>query len=399
MVKKVLCISNGHGEDRISAYIGSELSQRQVSVTALPLVGGGHAYQAMGIPVLQANPSLPSGGFSRMSLLALWQDVSSGLLGMTRKQMHLVKSWVQGQRDGLVLAVGDIVPLVMAWWSGARYVFVATAKSEYYWRDRLGKLRGVGTPLGGSLFYPWERWLMQNRRCLASIVRDQLTADYLKAKFQLQVHYLGNPMMDGLEPQGLDLGVGVNEWTIVMLAGSRIPEAYENFQILLTCAQVGIRALGAPKVNLLVAIASSLEIDKLADILRHKGWYRKDTTTFQLAEAHLKLVSNGFADCLHQAHFGLAMAGTATEQLVGLGKPVITIGGKGPQFTKKFAIEQARLLGCAISLIDKPAQTAEVIRRFLSDPDYFHLLVQNAQERMGTSGASARIAQLIIDLA
>ena len=32
-----------------------------------------------------------------------------------------------------------------------------------------------------------------------------------------------------------------------------------------------------------------------------------------------------------------SMAGTATEQAIGLGKPVIQIEGKGPQFTKTFA--------------------------------------------------------------
>jgi len=39
------------------------------------------------------------------------------------------------------------------------------------------------------------------------------------------------------------------------------------------------------------------------------------------------------------------MAGTAAEQAIGLGIPVIQIEGKGPQFTKTFAEAQRRLLG------------------------------------------------------
>ena len=39
------------------------------------------------------------------------------------------------------------------------------------------------------------------------------------------------------------------------------------------------------------------------------------------------------------------MAGTAAEQAIGLGKPVIQIEGKGPQFTKSFAEAQRLLLG------------------------------------------------------
>jgi len=39
------------------------------------------------------------------------------------------------------------------------------------------------------------------------------------------------------------------------------------------------------------------------------------------------------------------MAGTATEQFVGLGKPAIAIPGIGPQFTAAFAEAQSRHLG------------------------------------------------------
>jgi uncharacterized protein (TIGR03492 family) len=89
----------------------------------------------------------------------------------------------------LILAVGDIVPLLFAWlptWcGGCDYVFVATAKSEYYWRDRQGKLPGLKPPLGGSLFYPWERWLMGSRHCRANFVRDPLTEQWLQQKYRL----------------------------------------------------------------------------------------------------------------------------------------------------------------------------------------------------------------------
>jgi uncharacterized protein (TIGR03492 family) len=92
------------------------------------------------------------------------------------------------------------------------------------------------------------------------------------------------------------------------------------------------------------------------------------------------------------------MAGTATEQMVGLGKPVITIAGNGPQFTRKFAEEQTDLLGCSINLIEKPAQVADVLNEILQDPDYFQAVSRNGEERMGQAGASARIAKYISDL-
>ena len=60
------------------------------------------------------------------------------------------------------------------------------------------------------------------------------------------------------------------------------------------------------------------------------------------------------------------MAGTAAEQAIGLGKPVIQIEGKGPQFTKTFAEAQRRLLGkyvfCASNYKDKNDQINQTIK-------------------------------------
>jgi len=392
---KVLCLSNGHGEDRVASFIARELIQLGIETVALPMVGNGFCYANLAVPlVTELQQSLPSGGFSRMSAYQLWRDVQGGLLSLTWRQWQITQNWVRTNPQGLVLAVGDIVPLLLAWLSGARYAFVATAKSEYYWRDRRGAV-----PFGGSIFYPWERWLMGRKRCLVNLVRDQLTAEHLTKNYKgLSVEYLGNPMMDGLESTGVDLGIAKNQWVIAILPGSRPPEAYHNWQTLLVCAQVALRVL-PPPVHFLGAIAPSLDLEIFAQHSAQKGWVRTDATTFVQPQARLKLVTDHFADCLQLSHLALAMAGTATEQMVGLGKPVITIPGSGPQFTRKFALEQSYLLGIGVNLIDKPAQTAEVIKRMLTDGDYFHMLVKNARERMGTPGASRRIAQRLASIA
>lgn len=240
---KVLCLSNGHGEDRVASFIARELIQLGIETVALPMVGNGFCYANLAVPlVTELQQSLPSGGFSRMSAYQLWRDVQGGLLSLTWRQWQITQNWVRTNPQGLVLAVGDIVPLLLAWLSGARYAFVATAKSEYYWRDRRGAV-----PFGGSIFYPWERWLMGRKRCLVNLVRDQLTAEHLTKNYKgLSVEYLGNPMMDGLESTGVDLGIAKNQWVIAILPGSRPPEAYHNWQTLLVCAQVALRVLPPP---------------------------------------------------------------------------------------------------------------------------------------------------------
>ena len=401
---EILCISNGHGEDLIAARICIELRQLGFATIALPLVGVGNAYSKAEIPIAsQFTKKMPSGGFVRMDSRQLARDVQSGLAGLTRRQLGFVWQWSRDRRHQkkLILAVGDIVPLLFAWlpaqFGGSNFVFVATAKSEYYWRDRQGALPHIKKPFGGSIFFPWERALMNSDRCKAIFVRDLLTAEVLNQTFKLPALYLGNSMMDGLEPQGLDFGIGKDEWAVAILPGSRSPEAYENWLTLMLCAQVISRTIPY-NVHFLAAIAPDLDREVIAQSIIQKGWLRIDEHTFKVQNARLVLLENGFSDCLHQCHLGLAMAGTATEQMVGLGKPVITIAGNGPQFTRQFAEEQADLLGCSINLIEKPAQVAEVLQRILQDPDYFQEVNLNGLERMGQSGASLRIAKHIASL-
>jgi len=209
------------------------------------------------------------------------------------------------------------------------------------------------------------------------------------------VQYLGNPMMDGLEPVGLDLKINAQEWAIALLPGSRTPEAYDNWVSLLAAAQVVMRKL-PESINFLAAIAPDLSLEILSELLIENGWRQIDLHTYTQDLGKLYLVAQGFGDCLHRSHLGLGMAGTATEQLVGLGKPVITIVGKGPQFNRSFAQDQARLLGQSVILVENPNQVNEAIALLLDDPDYFQIAITNGKERMGGAGAARRIAEYIL---
>ena len=53
----------------------------------------------------------------------------------------------------------------------------------------------------------------------------------------------------------------------------------------------------------------------------------------------------------NMACVGLSNAGTATEQITGLGIPSLSFPG-GPQFTKSFAKRQSRLLGGGVLVCD-----------------------------------------------
>jgi uncharacterized protein (TIGR03492 family) len=404
---RLLCLSNGHGEDAIAVQILDCLRQQPnpPEISALPLVGEGYAYTKAGIPLAGNAKSLPSGGFIYMDGRQFWRDLRGGLLKLTAEQYQNIRQW--GTKGSVILAVGDIIPLVFAYSSGANYAFVGTAKSEYYIRDEDGWL--LQTPKfsleRSSVYLPWERWLMSRRQCRAVFPRDSLTAEILQ-KFAIPAHDLGNPMMDGLSFAYSSYNTPKNSLIILLLPGSRFPEASNNWQLILKAVtEIIYRFLGYELV-FLAAIAPSLEKEPFTNHLLSLGWLSKTNTinetiddpqaiSFKNYYATLILSQNAYQDFLLNADVAIAMAGTATEQFVGLGKLAITIPGEGPQFTPAFAEAQSRLLGCSIVSVAKPEEVPQVLQNYLNNPDQWQIVRENGKRRMGNTGAAMRIAQCL----
>ena len=105
------------------------------------------------------------------------------------------------------------------------------------------------------------------------------------------------------------------------------------------------------------------------------------------------------------------MTGTAAEQCVGLGKPVLQLEGEGPQFTAGFAEAQRRLLGpgvlCAAAPEAPPGSEAQLngtarlleqlLERLQHDHPWSEELHQLGLERIGSGGGAARMAADIRD--
>ena len=432
---KLLCISNGHGEDVIALRILSALRQHQpdIDVCALPISGEGKAYQKADVLLIGSAQSLPSGGFLNRDAAQLARDVRQGLIGLTRSQLSAIKTWsVEGQ---FVLAVGDIVPLLMAHRSGLPYAFLGTAKSEYWLRDETGKLPGAGfwhrfEGWSGSVYLPWERWLMARPRCRCVFVRDAFTAQRLQ-QLGIAAVYAGNPMMDGLAASGrltgwlqalkspapavaqspdkaraMALYVSNKRWatmplTVALLPGSRQPEAYENWERILSAVPGLGQTFRHRALILLAAIAPTLSLEKLQSRLGASGWTLAGESpycTYRRGNATLLLVNNAYGDCLQESQIAIATAGTATEQFVGLGKPAVTLPGEGPQFTLAFATVQSRMLGPSVQMVTQPEQVGPVIARIMDDPDRLQLIYQNGKRRMGEAGAGERIAMKVLEV-
>ncbi|RCJ21922.1 hypothetical protein A6770_04625 [Nostoc minutum NIES-26] len=431
---QLLVLSNGHGEDIIAVRILQELQQQlnPPDIFALPLVGEGHAYQQLHIPCIGSVRTMPSGGFIYMDGRELIRDVRGGLLQLTFSQIKAIRRWVSSQKrlgnKRAILAVGDIVPLLFATLSGANYAFVGTAKSEYYVRNEVGLLPRKSKAarwenFSGSIYHPWERWLMSRRRCRAVFPRDSLTTEILK-QWSIPAFDLGNPMMDGLKPtvspqQFYSADVQQQELArplvITLLPGSRAPEAYTNWKVIMLAVSALMASFQeqdaifhtSRSLVFLGAIAPGLDCNILSQTLRSQSWQLHsespillpdpNTLIFKQRNAYLLLTQQAYNECLHWGDVAIAMAGTATEQFVGLGKPAIAIPGDGPQYNPAFAEAQSRLLGSSLILVEQPIEVANVMRSLFKEPDSLQIIAENGMRRMGKPGAARRIAECLLE--
>jgi uncharacterized protein (TIGR03492 family) len=420
---KLLCISNGHGEDAIALPVLQELRKLDPSteIVTLPIVGVGKAYSSNDFEIAGNVQTLPSGGFLNQDNRQLVRDLQGGLVGLTIDQIRTIRSW--GKSGGQILAVGDIVPLLFAWLSGADYAFIGTAKSEYYIRDNQGQIletqRDSIEVKTGSYYFPWERWLLSRDRCKAVFPRDQLTAENLR-QYQIPAFDLGNPMTDGVasdphSPIFDQLQLAENERVrpliVTLLPGSRPPEAYANWVQILVAVNSLIPVFQQQKIVCLAAITPTLDLDILQGNLSELGWIRvvdpnpdltnliSDRSAIYYRRDHATIVisTQAYRQCMHLGECAIAMAGTATEQFIGLGKPAFIIPGVGPQFTPAFAEAQTRLLGESVILVAQAQDVGLEIQRLLGQPDRLQSIARNGLLRMGTLGAARRIAACLVE--
>jgi uncharacterized protein (TIGR03492 family) len=411
MPPRLLILSNGHGEDLIALRVIEALRRLHptVGLATLALVGEGTvltaARERLGLECLGPCRQLPSGGFSNQSLSGLLQDLAAGLPRTTGQQLQVVRRW--GASGQPILAVGDLLPLAMAWLGGGPFGFLGTPKSDFTWRTPSPAGWG-STALAdsyhhckGSEWDPWEWGLMGHRRCRLVAVRDRLTARGLRAH-RVAALAPGNPMMDGFRRVALPACLQQGR-RLMLLPGSRLPEALGNMERLLAalpdagqCDRLGgVTVLvptgrglpGSPHLASLFA-AAGLQLLSLPPLQGVQSRWRRGNLEVWIGPGC-------FETWAPWAEVGLATAGTATEQLVGLGVPSLSLPGPGPQFTAGFARRQSRLLGGAV----QPCRSAEEMRgrlmALLRDPQAREHLGRRGRRRMGPAGGSATLARLV----
>lgn len=393
MPKRILLISNGHGEDIIGAALLKDLLARanDVAVKVLPIVGEGNAYKHLPVEILGPRGVLPSGGFMRQSLRNFWMDLRAGLLGHTHAQIRLLRK-LRSEVD-LVLAVGDVLLVTLAGWFVKKpMVFLPTAKSEYI-----------------SGHYDIEIKLMRRYASLV-LPRDGKTAEALQHA-GVPARFVGNAMMDSFTVKGVDFGIQPRRKVIGILPGSRA-EAYQNMQMILKVVEELITRETQP-YEYVTALAEQLSLEEMGLVASSLGWQSEYAATVEGTQDVLppgvvallkgpvdtvvKLTKGHFGDVLHKSDIFIGLAGTANEQAVGMGKPLVAFPGEGPQFNRKFLAAQKKLLGDSIAVVESdPVRIAEELMTIMHNSPRYEMMGQIGRERMGPTGGIGRMSELIL---
>ena len=392
---KILFISNGHGEDTIGARLAAEFQvlRPDWELEAVPIVGAGNPYERLGIRVSGPRWSPPSGGFTFTSPARFLTDWRDGMRQKTHEQHWAVRH----AKADVVIVVGDVYALgvtkLFAFKEAKPVVFQVQPLVSRYYQDGMNaqaRLESLNRVTVDGFTAP-EIWLMKNM--VGHVyARDARTAGWLQELGVAHSSFLGNLMMDCLEPE-LDLSPVLNGKPVLgLLPGTRD----DHLESLPRMLDVAAKLPDFQVFAALPHLHPRLELST--------GWLwispeavDKSVSAFQIAlhtnGTKVPILSHAFAALLHRAKIILGTSGTGNEQAVGLGKPVIAFATKGPQYTKNFAQAQARLLGAGLTLLEQPS-TLDLVKAVAQANHAAARVV--GLERMGLAGGAARIAEDIL---
>lgn len=384
-MKRVLFVSNGHGEEAIAACIAEEVHGfAAVDCDHLALVGDFAHDRSM--QEVGPRRRMPSGGLIAMgNLRNILRDAAAGLIGLTLAQRRFLRS-ARG-RYGAAVAVGDTYALLMTLQARAATVYVGTAKSVYV------------APYGRGE----ERVL---RRAAAIFVRDAATARRLRER-GVAAEAPGNVIVDlyarQTHDERVDAAAGLFAPLLALFPGSR-ESAYENGAFL--CRVLREIARSYPGLGGIMSLAPSIDEARFVPLLVADGWRVAETgdaaVPLSLRDGERELIRAMRAPIgamIARAVMVLGQAGTANEAAAAGGLPVIAFERTHDRKTSWYRMRQSGLLGeAAIVASGDPVRAAGEVRALLEDPQRRARMGEIGRARMGPTGGARAIAQRIVEL-
>jgi len=371
--QRILFIANGNGEDSIAAAIIAKLPEN-ILAEAYPVVGAGNAYTNF-CPIVGPRSFMPSEGWRHTSG-SVARDVKGGMLASIWPAIRFLRQ-ARGRYDKVV-AVGDAVTPLLCKLAGLPIdIYLDVFKSGYAHR--------YSAP---------ERWLI-GAIAKKTYCRDTMLAKSLSARGILAMS-AGNIMLDTVPYGSYDMAKKrKRDLAVTLLPGSRVWTA-ESLKLQVAA----LRLLPAELVpDVFVAIAGGIDVVDLAHAtgLVHKPSRSKNPADLgQLAGEGLvlHLATGAIGNLIAGSDIVLSQAGTATQQALGLGKPVITFN-RADNRPKRMADEQALMGEARILTAPDAAALATALQGLLADSDERTRLGTIGRARLGGPGTlQAVIADL-----
>lgn len=366
-VNKLLIISNGHGEDSIAAEIVRRLPKR-IEIAAYPTLGDGRAYEGVA-PIVGPRRKLPSEGHRlRGSLI---RDAFAGFgigpaLGFMRGE---------AKKYDAVLVVGDMLGIVMCWWTRQRVrLYLDVYKSGY-----------------DNRYSPAELFILRRTADLV-MTRDAILAEQLNAA-KVPAKFVGNAIMDTVVQGPYDaLRRRHHAKAIAVLPGSRV-SLVDNFKVQVDALR---RVPGIEGIDVFAVLAppgDAADLEGISGLRLAPSMSRDgDLGTLTDGRVTLHLSSGSLGAVLAASDVVLGQGGTANLQALGLGKPIVSFHAEGSTERRK-ARNQA-LAGDARLFVERdPEAMAAALAHLLADEADRLRRGAIGRERMGPPGAIAAIIQ------
>lgn len=372
--RRILFISNGHGEDSIAAEIIRRLPRGTIA-EAYPTLGAGSALAEV-CRIVGPRADLASQGWRNVKG-SLGQDVAGGGLGTVWPGIKFIRD--SARHYDRVVVVGDMVGIIGAFVAGiGNLVYLDVYKTGY-----------------GRAYWPLERWLI-GRTSRIVFNRSEALAQSLRDR-GIDARFAGNVMMDTISQGDYDARARRHApRAVTLLPGSRQFTA-ESFAL-----QVAALRLLPDDVqpDLFVAVAGSVDPAALGGVagLTYRGPMSHEAGDLgTLSDEHmvLHLARGAAGNLIAASDLVLSQAGTATIQALGLGRPAITFHQKRDR-KSRFRDETA-LFGDARWVVAPQARAVgEALLTLLTDDAERQRRAEIGRARVGGPGAiDAIIAEII----
>jgi uncharacterized protein (TIGR03492 family) len=372
--RRLLVVSNGHGEDWISAAMIRALP-RSWSVEAYPMVGAGGAYADI-CPIVGPRAQLPSEGWRNVK--GSWRrDIAGGGLATVPPALSFLRK-VRGRYDR-VMVVGDMVGVIATYLTGYRDLYYVDVYKT-----------------GAARLYSGAEAFVIKRACERVFCRADSLAGLLRKK-GVAATAPGNVMMDTI-PYGEYDAAARRERVraVTLLPGSRKLTA-ESFALQIEA----LRALPHRSLpDIFVAIAGGVDIETLARAARldRTSTLSGDAADLgELTDGRLKVrMARGHAlgNLIEASDLVMSQAGTATVQAIGLGRPALTFINPRDR-RSRFADEQS-LFGAARVVVESDVDAVTTaLRKLLEDDAEREERSAIGRHRIGGPGALAQIVREI----